>query len=197
MAKTTRTFVAIEIPNDRAIKLAKLQTQIGERLAGRAGWILISFMRRLRSSAMSRIRTLTTSAGRSRRRRLRSRRLSSSLRASASFPGRRGRSLWVSLIGPGVETLTALFQAVAKAVTEEGYPPAGRFTPHVTLARIKTKPDEHQDVSPLLREYKGWTAGAFMVNDIVTFSSALTPEGPLHAAMAHGKLLGGKRETSA
>jgi RNA 2',3'-cyclic 3'-phosphodiesterase len=198
MPKTTRTFVAIEIPSDRAVKLGKLQTQIAARVEG-ARWIdpkqlhaTLAFLGDVADTDLDRVcRAVTSAAAAFPAIELR-------LEGLGAFPGpTRPRSIWVGLIGPGLEPLKTLYQAVSDALAREGYPPDGRFTPHVTLARLKARAGATRDLSTLLREHRGWTAGAFVVSEIVTFSSTLTPEGPVHAPMARGRLLGRKPDTQA
>jgi RNA 2',3'-cyclic 3'-phosphodiesterase len=198
MAQTTRTFVAIEIPGGKAAKLGKLQTQIADRVPD-ARWVdppqlhaTLAFLGDVHVTDLDRVCRAVTNAA------MRFAAIELRIEGLGAFPGpTRARSIWVGLTGPGLESLQALHQAVAEALAGEGYPPEGRFSPHVTLARLKNRGGKSGDLSALLREHQLWSAGTLVVDQIVTFSSTLTPDGPVYTPMSRAKLLGRKDDTQA
>ena len=76
-------------------------------------------------------------------------------------------------------------------MTAVGYRPEDlRFTPHVTLGRIKSDRRGQQplDLTAILEPYQTWSGGTFSVNEVVTFASTLTPDGPAYAQLARAPL---------
>lgn len=91
--------------------------------------------------------------------------------------GRNLRTLWA-----GVERSAPLARLQAKvetAVVAAGLPPEGRkFTPHVTLARLKNAPRGR--VEQVLAGHAGFRAGPFAVDRFTLYSSLLTRDGAIH-----------------
>jgi len=55
-----------------------------------------------------------------------------------TFGGRRPRVVWAGVHGPGAEALAALAVAVDRALRPQGFrPETRRYTPHVTLGRVR------------------------------------------------------------
>ncbi|MDR3153128.1 MAG: RNA 2',3'-cyclic phosphodiesterase [Deltaproteobacteria bacterium] len=90
---------------------------------------------------------------------------------------RRGRSLlWAGLEPSGA--LSALKGKIDRALAGLPLPPPGKFTPHLTLARLKPggpRPPEHPEA---LRPGGSFTAESFGL-----YSSLLRPEGALHSLL--------------
>ncbi|HMB08713.1 MAG TPA: RNA 2',3'-cyclic phosphodiesterase, partial [Isosphaeraceae bacterium] len=106
----------------------------------------------------------------------------------------RPRTFWVGITGPGLDTLAALQKKIARAVADAGYPPDdNKFHPHVTLGRLKPGRGPAPDVGPLLRHYRGWSAGSFRVAEAATYASTLSPDGPLYAPLGTAPL-GGRND---
>ena len=95
--------------------------------------------------------------------------------------GNEVRALWV-----GVERnaeLVALRDRVESALVRIGLPPEGRrFTPHVTLARLKDTPLHR--VSAFLAHNSLFRAGPIPVDHFTLFSSYLQGSGAIHTAEA-------------
>jgi len=91
------------------------------------------------------------------------------------------RALWV-----GVERnaeLMALRDRVESALVRVGLPPEGRrFTPHVTLARLRDTPLHR--VSAFLAHNSLFRAGPITVDHFTLFSSFLQGSGPIYTAEA-------------
>jgi 2'-5' RNA ligase len=199
MAQTTRTFVAVPIPEAKAEKLGRLQTLVAPEIP-RARWgepkhlhLTLAFLGDVDNTDLNKVCLAVQDvvAGFAP--------LELRLEGLGVFPNpRRPRTVWAGLAGPGLETLHAIQQAVVRGVRSAGFPPADdRFSPHVTLGRLKPGRGPVSDVTSLVRQYAGWSAGAFTVSEIVTFASNPTSEGPSYTALATAVLTGGKNRSRA
>jgi len=104
----------------------------------------------------------------------------------------RARVAWVGLTGPGLSALAELRVRVAQAATATlSLPVDSRFSPHVTLGRLKVDRRNPLDLTSLLKHYRTWSAGAFPVTEVITFASTLTPDGPAYATLGTAPLRGG------
>jgi 2'-5' RNA ligase len=193
MARKTRTFVALDVAEAQGQKLAHLQELLAPDLAGlrlttRPFHLTLAFLGDVDDTALNDVcRAAATAAAGFAPFELR-------LEGLGVFPNpARPRTLWVGLTGPGLEPLAALQKEVARAVAGAGYPPDDdRFHPHVTLGRLKPGRGPGPDANPLLKHYRGWSAGSFRVAEAVTYASTLTPDGPLYAPLGTAPLLGRK-----
>ncbi len=185
MSRPTRTFIALTIPEEKAEKLARLQGLIAPSLPGcrwtapRDFHVTLAFLGDIPVGDLNALCLAVAEA-------------------ASPFPplpliaaglgvfpnAERPRVVWVGLSGPGSEALKALRDAVAGAAASVGYPPEDdRFSPHVTLGRMKPGRGPSPDVGALLRHYERWSAGAFSAGEVVTFASAPTPEGSAYLAL--------------
>ncbi len=100
------------------------------------------------------------------------------LRGVGHFPpGKHPRVLWV-----GFEEsmpLMELQQQVELALMEAGIPPDERkFSPHLTLARLKETPPGR--ITALEERFKDFGAAPFVVTEFYLYSSVLTRSGAIH-----------------
>jgi len=189
MARTTRTFIAVAVPETLGQKLTRLQTLLAPELPG-ARWsetspfhLTLAFLGDVADTDLNDVCSATTSA------------VSAlptfdlRLEGLGAFPDpARPRVVWVGAIGPGVAPLEALQQKVAEAVRDAGYPPDDRFHPHVTLGRLKPGRGTSPDMTALVKHYRTWSPGSFTVAEAVVFASTVNPEGPHYAALGRGPL---------
>jgi RNA 2',3'-cyclic 3'-phosphodiesterase len=92
-------------------------------------------------------------------------------------PGRHPRVLWVGVAESS--TLLELQRGVELALTGVGIPPEERrFSPHLTLARLKDTPPG--PVAALEERFRDFGAGPFTVTEFHLYSSALTRAGAIH-----------------
>lgn len=201
MPKTTRTFVAIVIPEDRAAKLGKLQTAIATEVIG-VRWVepklmhaTLAFLGDVIDTDLDRVcRAVAGAAAEFEPIELR-------LEGLGAFPRpQRPHSIWVGLTGPGLGALTDLAKIVAKALGEVGYAPSSkdRFSPHVTLGRVKKfEKDAAENLTALVTQHQSWVAGSFTVSDVVTYASTTTPQGPIYTPLARAALEGRKPQSRA
>ncbi len=199
MAQTTRTFIAVPMPDAIGDRLTKLQNRLKPKLPSirwnevRPFHITLAFLGDVPYVDLSPICEAVARAART------VRRFEIEVAGLGVFPSpAKPRVLWAGLTGPGLERLAELHKAVADAVAEAGHrPDDARFSPHVTLGRIKPGGGKtpSADWAAILESHREWSAGAFTVGEAVAYSSTLTPEGPAYAALARGPLASAKNRT--
>jgi 2'-5' RNA ligase len=204
MPDTTRTFIAVAVPELLAPRLRRLQ----QGLAGEvpeARWdmampfhVTLAFLGDVPHTDLNDVCKTVADAA------VVFPRLELLLGAPGAFPDPvRPRVIWAGVGGPGLDGLCALQAAIAAAVARAGYRGDSQpFHPHVTLARIKTgkergggrgrqgSPAASHDLTAILQRRRHWKAGPFQVAEAITFSSTLTPDGPLYARLARAPLRG-------
>jgi RNA 2',3'-cyclic 3'-phosphodiesterase len=194
MSDSTRTFVAIPIPEGLRAKLGRLQAAIAPEAPG-TNWVepnlmhvTLAFLGDVPHSDLADVcRAVAVAvAGYPP--------ISLQLRDLGVFGDpTKPRTAWVGIEGLGVETLANIQKSIATAVAQVGYRlDDDRFQPHVTLGRIKSGRGRSPDFRPLLKKHAGWVGSAFEVKEIVTFGSTLGPDGPSYDALARAPL-GGKK----
>lgn len=105
------------------------------------------------------------------------------------FPNpRRPRTLWVGL-GTGAPEVTELHDALEGPLLDLGCyrREERRFTPHVTLGRVKGD-GASAGLAAALAKHAGWSAGEATVREVLVMSSELTPKGPVYTVLGRGEL---------
>lgn len=186
----TRTFIAVPVPAKLGEKLVRLQSLLAAELEG-VRWnstasfhVTLAFLGDVDHADLNGVcRAVAEAAAPVAPFDLR-------VAGLGCFPDpKKARVLWVGLTGPGLEPLGMLQKAVARAVANTGCPPEDdRFHPHVTLGRIKVGRAPARDLTPLLRHYQTWSAGAFDVAEAIVFASSLTSEGPVYTPLSTARL---------
>jgi RNA 2',3'-cyclic 3'-phosphodiesterase len=99
------------------------------------------------------------------------------LKGVGEFGGNKPHSLWAGVVG--IEPLHHLNRKIESALQRIGLPPDSRkFSPHVTLARLKGTPKGA--VIDFLADHALFAAAPFAVSCFALFSSKLTPDGSLY-----------------
>jgi 2'-5' RNA ligase len=110
------------------------------------------------------------------------------------FPNpRRLRVIWVG-VGGDVEALAQLQRSVEAEINPLGFEAERRgFTPHLTLARIRSKarPSERQELGQLLPKATVDTSVAMTVQELSLMRSELRPSGAVYTRLVAAPL--GKR----
>jgi len=95
----------------------------------------------------------------------------------------RPRVVWVG-VTTGAEELKGIFNRLEPALVEMGFKPERRgFSPHITIARVRSGRNRAQLVDEILRS-QGETFGGFEVKHIRLKKSVLTPRGPVYSTLA-------------
>ena len=199
MPSTSRTFVALPIPEIQRVRLGRLQGLIAPDLPG-AKWvtpelfhITLAFLGDVPDVDLAGLcrSVAEATAGLTR--------FTLNLQSLGAFgEPTRPRTAWVGVAGPGLDALLELREAVARAAAEAGYPPdTDRFDPHLTLGRLKLRRGEEVDMPRLIAHFRTWSAGNFEVSSIVTLASTLAPEGPTYMTLATAPIKAPKRRPDA
>jgi 2'-5' RNA ligase len=196
MAQTTRTFLAIDVPPPISERLTKLQARLAPLVPefrwtdGAPFHMTLAFLGDVPYIDLNAVCEAAAKAART------CKRFEVRIAGLGAFPKpERPRVVWAGFDGPGVEPLAALHKAVVDHLRGIGRPPEDtRFTPHVTLARLKAGRGKGPtavvapDLTEIFAKHRDWSAGEFTVGEVVAYSSTLTPEGPTYAALARGPL---------
>jgi len=188
--ETTRTFVAIAMPEPLNRELARLQAALSPDVHG-CRWTSIlpfhatlAFLGDVRNRDLNNLGTLIAASTAS------FEPFEVHLECLGAFPSaNRPRVLWAGLTAPNLQPLLGLREAIVRAVAQAGYRVEDpRFHPHVTLGRIKPDRGGPCDLTGLLERYRGWSTGGFTVDDVVTFASTLGPGGPSYSPISRAPL---------
>ncbi len=194
MAKTTRTFIALPVPAPLGEKLTRLQGLLAPKVPT-ARWtstlpfhMTLAFLGDVQDNDLNTICKAVAEAC------LPFSSCELRLESVGAFPNpARPRVLWAGLTAADLAPLFDLQKAIVKKVTAAGYRPDDqRFTPHVTLGRIRPerRGQAPLDLTTILQPYLTWSAGTFRCGEVVTFASTLTPAGPAYAQLARAPLSG-------
>jgi len=105
------------------------------------------------------------------------------------FPNSRSpRVIWIGAEGD----FTELNKQVEALMEELGFEREGRFSPHVTIGRIKfPAPEQKQKLPGLFEKYTNYGAGGMLVDSIYLMKSTLSPKGPKYDVLKEIKLASG------
>lgn len=205
MAQTTRTFLAIDVPPNVAERLTKLQHKLAPS-APAFRWVdstpfhlTLAFLGDVPFAELNEVCEAARQAARA------CKRFEVQVVGLGAFPKpERPRVAWAGFGGPGVEPLAALHREVVANLRRIGRPAEDtRFTPHVTLGRLKAgvgrgkAPSPAPDLSAIVADHREWSPGTMFVGEVVVYSSTLTPEGPTYAALARAPLASAKARSQA
>lgn len=105
-------------------------------------------------------------------------------------PERRPRVLWLGL-GQGAPELEAIFNALEQSLLSRGFGPADKkFSPHLTLGRVKSGRGMGQVFEIMKREAEK-SFGEYIVGHITLFQSRLHPAGSVYTVLGESGLHGG------
>ena len=195
MSRTTRTFIAIAVPSQQAEKLARLQAQLAAVVPA-ARWstsspfhLTLAFLGDVADEDLHAVcRTVAEASKPFPSFELR-------LEGVGAFPNAsRPRVIWAGVAVPDGSPLFDLQKAVGDSLTKAGYRPDERFTPHVTLGRIRQdrRASRTLNLTSALQPFQNWSGGGFPVREVISFASTLSPEGPVYPLLARAPLSGEK-----
>jgi 2'-5' RNA ligase len=107
------------------------------------------------------------------------------------FPNKkRPRVIWIG-IDQGYEELRLLAGEVDQRLSELGFPKEKRrFSPHLTLARVKRlTPEDKEVLSDLLKNFTFRTGTSEEITTLVFKKSTLTPKGAIYENLAEYNLI--------
>ena len=196
---SARTFVALPIPEIQRTRLGRLQSLLAPDLP-ETRWVTpdqfhltLAFLGDVPDLDLAPVCRAVGDAAKP------FTRLTLNLQSLGAFPDpERPRTVWVGLAGPDQAGLINLQAAIAAGVAAVGYPAEGdRFTPHLTLGRLKGGKAGEVDVVKQVAHFRTWSAGNFEATQVVTYASTIAPEGPTHMTLASSPLRSAKRRSDA
>jgi 2'-5' RNA ligase len=112
-------------------------------------------------------------------------------RGAGAFPdARRPRTVWIGA-GAGSEQMIELHDAIEFELAKLGYRSENRrFRPHVTIGRVRQINAAAGELGRLIEKHADFDGGVSLVDEVVIFSSQLTPDGPIHEPLCHAELKG-------
>jgi 2'-5' RNA ligase len=191
MRETTRTFIAIPIPEPIGKQLLRLQAELTPQIPG-CRWtastfhVTLAFLGDVRNSDLNDLCQAVASAA--------TPLVPFELRLEGlgAFPSPRKPSvLWAGVTASDPISLRDLREAVVGAATQVGYRTGDpRFHPHVTLGRFKSYGG--RDLTAVLERGNDWSGGSFSIVEVITFASTLDSKGPTYAPLGRARLAGKK-----
>jgi 2'-5' RNA ligase len=196
MPQTTRTFVAIAVPEPLGQKLARLQTELAPLIPG-CRWTTsqpfhatVAFLGDVRDRDLNEVCKAVEGGVVAGAESGAFEALEVRLQGLGAFPSpAKARVVWAGMTAPSLQPLLDLQQSIVRALARAGYRPDDqRFHPHVTLGRIKSNRSGGCDVTEAVERCRGWAGGSFTVTDITTFASTPGPSGPVYAPLGRARL---------
>jgi 2'-5' RNA ligase len=109
------------------------------------------------------------------------------LQGIGAFPYlNRPRVVWVGVTS-AVPTLKVLHRALGEHLVLPGFIPEPKFTPHITLGRVRSQKNLGALI-PMLTKYADIDAGEQKVTEIVLVASQLTRSGPIYQVVSRAPL---------
>lgn len=109
-----------------------------------------------------------------------------------AFPNlKRPRVLWMG-VREGKEKLSALSKSISSSLVqasllEEKELKSNRFSPHLTLGRVRSQKNL-EDIMEILKDKQNILVGTMEINQIHLIKSTLTPKGPHYEALKNFSL---------
>lgn len=198
MPATTRTFIAIPMPDPIGSQLTRWQQSLAPQIPS-CRWvesqpmhITLAFLGDVDDRDLNALCLAVAAAVEP------FSRFELKVAGVGAFPSpERPRVVWAGITADDLAPLMTLREATVRAATEAGYRPDDlRFHPHVTLGRMKFERGRPADLTNLIRREQARSAGTFRVDEVVTYSSALEQHGPSYAPLNRARLKGKKTEAS-
>ena len=189
-----RSFIAIELPPEIKLELARLQDSLKEDGQPRIKWVnpqsihlTLKFLGNIDPAVVGGITKAMTDATST------TPPFTLDLRHPGAFPNlERVQVVWVGL-GGELEVLKKLQQSLENNLAELGFPPEKRsFKPHLTLARMgdEATTQQRQRLGELIADTKFETSRKIKTNAINLIRSQLTRTGAVYSHIGSAALSG-------
>jgi RNA 2',3'-cyclic 3'-phosphodiesterase len=184
-----RLFIAIELPDSIKQGIAKVQEDL-RKTGANAGWtrpegihLTLKFLGEVQETKVQEIMASLNGAVKG------SGALNLEVAGTGAFPNSKApRVLWIGVAGD-IEKLAALQAAIEDAMEKAGFErEARRFSPHLTLARIKF-PKPRDNWQQFIEGIKDVTLGGFEAGRVSLMKSELKREGAVYTEMGRVELL--------
>ena len=178
-----RTFICIEIPESLKERIGALQQSL-RRIDAQASWVkpsnihlTLKFLGDVESSRLDRVRDAVERASGS------TSRFQVTAGTAGCFPSPKNpRVLWVGLTELPDELLK-LHKQIEDSLAREGFPrEAKRFSPHLTIARLRAPRNAAQLADALIAT--GFEPETFEAREVIVMRSDLDPKGSIYTPQA-------------
>lgn len=189
MPKSTRTFIALPVPDPVGRKLAGLQEKLARQIPGvrwvdPAGFhVTLNFLGNVVDTDLHLVCQAVAEVVNA------AEVFEASLEGVGAFPDpRRPRVIWAG-VKAGGDSLAGLYNALATALAEIGYrSDEPRFHPHVTIGRIKNDGKSPADLTAVVASNGAWTGGPFRARELIVYASNLGSDGPVYTPLGRTRL---------
>jgi 2'-5' RNA ligase len=190
-----RAFIAIQLSDELRRQIGSVQEKLRRELAVRIGWtnpngihLTLKFLGDIRESQIQPLQGVLKRAAAS------AQPFSLEVRGIGAFPNLRApRVIWVGLHGSDgdMEVLKRLQAAIEDGTAELGFQKEARaFTPHLTLARIRDRP-EAGALDDVLAANQNRAVGEVMAASVSLIKSELSPSGAVYTTLVEVPFGGG------
>ena len=196
MPECTRVFIAIAIPEPLERKLRRLQAELTPAVRG-CRWtsalpfhLTLAFLGDVPNNDLSAICQVVAATART------VEPFEIEVKGLGAFPSAtRPRVIWAGVTAPNLKPILDLQKSIVDSLARIGHRPADeRFSPHVTLGRIKDQRHGPGDLTGLIERNRFWSAGICTVADVQVFASTLGATCSAYAVLGRGALLDKKTE---
>jgi 2'-5' RNA ligase len=183
-----RSFIAVELPGELKLALARLQDKLKSGSRAPVKWVdpdsvhlTLKFLGNIDSGIVSKITSILEEAVRG------THPFSVEVSGLGVFPNiRRVQVVWVGLTGE-VEKFGQLQQRIETGLIPLGFAAESRsFTPHLTVGRVRdyVTPDERQNLGQLVTSTVFEAKYKVNVDAVHLIKSQLTREGPIYSKIS-------------
>jgi 2'-5' RNA ligase len=179
-----RSFIAIELPREIKLLLARIQNQLKSEGQVPVKWVnpeiihlTLKFLGNIDAAITGEITGALQEAARGMHP------FTIEIGGLGVFPNpARVQVVWIGLTGD-VDKIGQLQRRIDSSLTPLGFKPETRFfTPHLTLARVRDRaaPEQRQKLGRLITDIQCESSGSLKVDAVYLMKSQLTREGPIY-----------------
>jgi 2'-5' RNA ligase len=188
-----RSFIAIELPGELKLEIARLQARLKADNQPRIRWVnpngihlTLKFLGNIEPTMIEAITEAMAEAAQ------RIPPLTLDVQQLGAFPSlKRVQVVWLGL-GGEIDKLAQLQKSIETNLARLNFAPEQRsFKPHLTLARVSNEasPDERQRFGELIADTSFETSQIIRVDSINLMKSQLTREGAIYSRISSAELL--------
>ncbi len=186
---TTRTFIAIELPDDIRGRAASLVDRLQSGSA-QVKWVApsnlhwtLKFLGDVTDEGLAGVCRCVTRVARAHDP------FPVQVAGTGAFPSpERPRTIWLGM-SRGSQPMVALHAALEAELHKVGFRREGRqFVPHLTLGRVRGRTGVDPGLRELIQRHAGFDAGAMDIAELVVMASYLEPQGPTYQRIGSARL---------
>ncbi len=189
MPHSYRTFIAVEIPTEVVTQVERLIGRLGQSSAN-VKWVeqgnlhlTLKFLGDVEVISIPEVcKAVSTAVANLPA-------FEVELAGVGAFPNvEKPRTVWLG-VEKGRDELVELHDGIDGALADLGFRSEGRrFTPHLTLGRVRQRSDGSSDLIELIAQHDSFVAGKMTVDEIAVVSSKMGRDGPVYTMLGHVEL---------